>query len=212
MRVQIMSVSWKFEYVGGNLDPTFGADQERSDLPDQEAVGHLCSCATPITFDSTPERSVWQNWRPTRTRPRQEGNQDIDKMTCLDHVATNANSSQCEAQLYMFEDNEAVIQMIIKRRTPMMRHVSRHHRVALDGLFDRINLTEDDETRSDNQNVQISGYLYVGKVFENLRQKLRLSSFTLDAKTIVLIWRASIPRELGYILDYQLRGSQDVFR
>ena len=40
----------------------------------------------------------------------------------------------------MFEDNEAVIKMIIKGRSPRMRHVSRTHRVALDWLFDRINL------------------------------------------------------------------------
>ena len=40
----------------------------------------------------------------------------------------------------MYEDNEAVIKMIIKGRSPTMRHVSRTHRVALDWLFDRINL------------------------------------------------------------------------
>ena len=40
----------------------------------------------------------------------------------------------------MFEDNEAVIKMIMKGRSPTMRHVSRTHRVALDWLFDRINL------------------------------------------------------------------------
>ena len=40
--------------------------------------------------------------------------------------------------LYVFEDNEAVIKMIIKGRSPTMRHVSRTHRVALDWLFDRI--------------------------------------------------------------------------
>ena len=40
----------------------------------------------------------------------------------------------------MFEDNEAVIKMIIKGRSPTKRHVSRTHRVALDWLFDRINL------------------------------------------------------------------------
>ena len=40
----------------------------------------------------------------------------------------------------MFEDNEAVIKMIIKGRSPTMRHVSRTHRAALDWLFDRINL------------------------------------------------------------------------
>ena len=40
----------------------------------------------------------------------------------------------------MFEDTEAVIKMIIKGRSPTKRHVSRTHRVALDWLFDRINL------------------------------------------------------------------------
>ena len=40
----------------------------------------------------------------------------------------------------MFEDNEAVLKMIIKNRSPTMRHVSRTHRVALEWLFDRINL------------------------------------------------------------------------
>ena len=45
-----------------------------------------------------------------------------------------------EALLYVFEDNEAVIKMTIKGRSPTMRHVSRTHRVALDWLFDRINL------------------------------------------------------------------------
>ena len=38
------------------------------------------------------------------------------------------------------EDNEAVIKLIIKGRSPTMRHVSRTHRVALDWLFDRIKL------------------------------------------------------------------------
>ena len=33
---------------------------------------------------------------------------------------------------YIFEFNEAVIKVIIKGRNPMMRHVSRTHRVALD--------------------------------------------------------------------------------
>ena len=41
----------------------------------------------------------------------------------------------------MFEDNEAEIKMITKGRSPtIMRHVSGTHRVALDWLFDRINL------------------------------------------------------------------------
>ena len=58
----------------------------------------------------------------------------------VDNVPTNTHSSQGENQMYIFEDNEAVIKKIIKGRSPTMRHVSRTHRVALDWLFDRINL------------------------------------------------------------------------
>ena len=58
----------------------------------------------------------------------------------VDSVSANVKYSRQEALLYVFEDNEAVIKMIIKGRSPTMRHVSRTHRVALDWLCDRINL------------------------------------------------------------------------
>ena len=66
----------------------------------------------------------------------------IKSMLCrtFDAVPSNVQSASCEALLYVFEDNEAVIKMIMKGRSPTMRHVSRTHRVALDWLFDRINL------------------------------------------------------------------------
>ena len=64
----------------------------------------------------------------------------------VDHVSSNARSSQFGAMLYAVEDNEAVIEMIIKGRSATMRHVSRTHRVALDWLFDRIHL--DPKTKS----------------------------------------------------------------
>ena len=41
--------------------------------------------------------------------------------------------------LSVFQDNEAVIKMIAKGRSPTLRHVSRTHRVTLDWLF-KINL------------------------------------------------------------------------
>ena len=66
--------------------------------------------------------------------------QKADQLSEVDHVPTNTRSSHNESQLCIFEDNEAVIKMIIKGRSPTMRHVSRTHRVALDWLFDRINL------------------------------------------------------------------------
>ena len=64
----------------------------------------------------------------------------IDVMKDIDAVSSKVQSSRQEHLLYVFEDNEAVIKMIIKGRSPTMRHVSRTHRVALDWLFDRINL------------------------------------------------------------------------
>ena len=64
----------------------------------------------------------------------------IDVMEDIDSAPSNVQSSRQEALLYVFEDNEAVIKMIIKGRSPTMRHVSRTHRVALDWLFDPINL------------------------------------------------------------------------
>ena len=60
-------------------------------------------------------------------------------LSTVDQVLVNADSSHGESRLYIFEDNEAVIKIIIKGRSPTMRHVSRTHRVALDWLFDGIN-------------------------------------------------------------------------
>ena len=55
----------------------------------------------------------------------------------VDCVSSNVKSSQFGAMLYLFEDNEAVIKMIIKGRSPTMRHVSRTHRVALICLHEK---------------------------------------------------------------------------
>ena len=71
---------------------------------------------------------------------RQKSHNKIDVMKDIDLVPSNVQSANREALLYVFEDNEAVIKMIMKGRSPTMRHVSRTHRVALDWLFDRINL------------------------------------------------------------------------
>ena len=72
--------------------------------------------------------------------PTERSNRDVDQLSNVDYVPSNTHSSQGESQLYIFEDTEAVIKIIIKGRSPTMRHVSRTQRVAFDGLFDRINL------------------------------------------------------------------------
>ena len=71
---------------------------------------------------------------PTEKRLR-----EVEQSRNLDYVP-NTHSSQGESQLYIFEDNEVVIKMIIKGRRPTMRHVSRTHTVALDWLFARVNV------------------------------------------------------------------------
>ena len=71
---------------------------------------------------------------------RHKSQKKIDVVEDIVSVPSNVQSARQEALLYVFEDNEAVLKMIIKGRSPTMRHVSRTHRVALDWLFDRINL------------------------------------------------------------------------
>ena len=77
---------------------------------------------------------------PHTNHKRKQSHRVINDLENVDFLPSNVPSSHQEALLYVFEDNEAVIKMIIKVRSPTMRHVSRTHRVALDWLFDRINL------------------------------------------------------------------------
>ena len=96
------------------------------------------------TYQSNQERRdpdtniVRVNPHKTPTRKKFHGmNDDLDN---VDFTSSNVHSSRKEALLYIFEDNEAVIKMIIKGRSPATRHVSRTHRVALHWLFHRINV------------------------------------------------------------------------
>ena len=92
----------------------------------------------------------FEAWSQISDRTRRPVNVDVKRnqksqgkinvMEIFDSVPSNVQPSHQEALLYVFEDNEAVIRIIIKGRSPTMRHVSRTHRVALDWLFDRINL------------------------------------------------------------------------
>ena len=46
----------------------------------------------------------------------------------IDNIPSNTKNSDSNAVLYVFEDNEAVIKMIIKGRSPAMRHDSKSNR------------------------------------------------------------------------------------
>ena len=125
----------------------------------QTAVSHssteseIISLDIGLRFDGLPALELWDlivsvfgSVSQISDRSRQPGNdvkkhhksqRRIDVMEDIDSNPSNVQSSRQEDLLYVFEDNEAVIKMIIKGRSPIMRHVSRTHRVA---LFDRINL------------------------------------------------------------------------
>ena len=77
---------------------------------------------------------------PHTIHKRKQSQRVINDLDNVDFIPSNVPSSHQEALLYVFEDNEEAIKMIIRGRSPTLIHVSRTHRVALDWLFDRINL------------------------------------------------------------------------
>ena len=105
----------------------------------------------------------------------------IDVMKDIDAVPSNVQSARQEALLYVFEDNEAVIKMIIKGRSPTMRHVSRTHRVALDWLFDRINLESKNQIKCIDTENQLADILTRGNFtrdeWNHLLKMLNISHF-----------------------------------
>ena len=82
--------------------------------------------------------------------------------TSLDLINFGHVPSNGTAMLYVFEDNEALIKMIIKGRSPTMTHVSRTHRFALDWLFDRINLDSNIQIRYIDTKHQLADILTKG--------------------------------------------------
>ena len=136
----------------------------------QTAVSHssteseIISLETGLRLDGLPALELWDlivsvlgniSHVSDRSGPsdnnvheRHKSQRKIDVMEDIDSVLSNVQSARQEALLYVFKDNEAVIKMIINGRSPTMRHVSRTHRVALDWLFDRINLDSNSKSNT----------------------------------------------------------------
>ena len=94
------------------------------------------------------------------TRKKSHGMIDLDN---IDFISSKVNISRKEALLYVFENNEEVIKMIIKGRSPSMRHISRTHRVALDWLSDRNNLDPKIQIKYIETKNQLADILTKGK-------------------------------------------------
>ena len=118
----------------------------------------------------------------------------IDVMKDIDAVLSNLQPARQEALLYVFEDNEAVIKMIIKGRSPTMRHVSRTHRVALDWLFDRINLDSKIQIKYIDTKNQLADILTKGNFtrdeWNHLLNLFNISHFSSAACTAAMAKRA----------------------
>ena len=57
----------------------------------------------------------------------------------IDYVPSSLPITYGKAKLFVLEDNDAVIKMVVKERSPQLRYIARTHRVNLDWLFERIN-------------------------------------------------------------------------
>ena len=61
-----------------------------------------------------------------------------ETLSQVDFVPPTLPLSHGKAKLIAMEDNEPVIKMTVKGRSPNMRHVPRTHRIDLDWLYERI--------------------------------------------------------------------------
>ena len=125
---------------------------------------------------------------------RHKSQKKIDVMEDIHFVPSNVQSAHQEVLLYVFEDNEAVIKMIIKGRSPTMRHVSRTHRVALDWLFDRISLDSKIQIKYIETKNQLADILTKGNFtrdeWNHLLSLFNISHFSSTACTAAMAKRA----------------------
>ena len=61
----------------------------------------------------------------------------LESLFDVDSVPPTYPMSSGAVKIVIFEDNESVIKMVVKGRSPALGHVSRTHRVDLDWLFER---------------------------------------------------------------------------
>ena len=181
----------------------------------QTAVSHssteseIISLDTGLRLDGLPALELWdlivsvlgnisrisdRTGKPVNGEDKHhKSHNKIDAMQDIDSVPSNVQSAR-QALLYVFEDNEAVIKMIMKSRSPTMRHVSRTHRVALDWLFDRINLDTKIQIKYIDTKNQIADILTKGNFtrdeWNQLLNLFNISHFSSTACTAAMAKRA----------------------
>ena len=112
-----------------------------------------------------------------------------DLFGAIDYVPPSLPICYGRGKLFCLEDNDAVIKMIVKGRSPNLRHVGRTHRVDLDWLFERI---------MQDPGIYVK---YVGTK-EQLADILTKGSFTAEAwNTLMNLCLILPPQSRKYIND-----------
>ena len=190
----------------------------------QTSVSHssteseIISLDTGLRLDGLPALELWdlivsvlgnvsrvsdRSGKPeSNERKHHKSHKKIDVIKDIDSVPSNVQSARQEVLLSVCEDNEAVIKMIIKGRSPTMRHVSRTHRVALDWLLDRINLDSKIQIKYSDTKNQLADMLTKGSFtrdeWDHLLRLLNILNFSMFRAAFFLRRRSrvSCPREL----------------
>ena len=159
----------------------------------QGATSHSSSEAEVIALDAAvrlegvPSLALWelvvtvfhpelverakQKTKPVSSQPK---NLELIHQILLgvDYVPPNVPPSYGIAHLYIMEDNEAVIKMTIKGRSPNMRHVVRTQRVDLDWLWERLRDDPGIHLRYVNTKKQLADMLTKGSFTQYTWQQL----------------------------------------
>ena len=153
-----------------------------------EKLGANINHSSPNQFNNTKIKNEENSSRNTTSNKHNQNQTKVPtqhdnlELSNVDNVSSNAKSSQFGAMLYIFEDNEAVIKMRIKGRSPTMRHESRTHRVALDWLFDKIDLDPKIQIKCVDNKHQLADTLTKGNFtrdeWNNLLHLFNISHFS----------------------------------
>ena len=129
--------------------------QEPSRSSHSNAEAEIISLDAILRVDGLPALQFWECVLETLSSKPSKGNLERRKrervirsqphsdkcvFDSIDHVPPTIPNSSHPTQLYSFENDAAVIQMINKRRSANLRYVTRTHRVDLDWMLDRVNL------------------------------------------------------------------------
>ena len=183
---------------GGNLVKTVLQEQISERIRKQ-----IVEQATEVPKTSSRDRTLQRDrsGKPeSDDHKHHKSHNKIDVTKDIDSVPSNVQSSRQEALLFVFEDNEAVIKMIIKGRSPTMRHVSRTHRVALDWLFDLINLDSKIQIKYIDTKNQLADMLTKGNFTRDEWNHLLNACLTLAISVLqfaLLQWRNDFTQDSG---------------